>query len=104
MVTCLLEALVIRYFKSVMKIQETAPPPTKTKERRLFVSSRDLKDMADRIVVAGIRATPVTVALIQQDTDAITKFFHTKTQAIGSYCQVLVCHIMLLTFLNMLSG
>jgi hypothetical protein len=89
-VTCILEALVTRYFKSVMKIQETAPPPTKTKERRLFVSSRDIKGMVDKMVVAGLRATPVTVALIQQDTDAIVKFFKQKTESTDQYSQVLV--------------
>lgn len=98
MVTCILEALVVRYFKSVMKIQDTTPPPTKTKERRLFVSSRDIKDMVDRIVVAGLRATPVTVALIQNDTNAIVKFFQPKTELVGKYCQVLVS----LTFLFLL--
>jgi hypothetical protein len=73
-----------------MKIQETAPPPTKTKERRLFVSSRDIKGMVDKMVVAGLRATPVTVALIQQDTDAIVKFFKQKTESTDQYSQVLV--------------
>jgi hypothetical protein len=73
-----------------MKIQETAPPPTKTKERRLFLSSRDIKGMVDKIVVAGLRANPVTVGLIQQDTNAIKKFFSQKTESTDQYCQVLV--------------
>jgi hypothetical protein len=81
---------VTRYFKSVMKIQETAPPPTKTKERRLFLSSRDIKGMVDKMVVAGLRATPVTVGLIEQDTNAIRKFFSQKTESTDQYCQVLV--------------
>lgn len=89
-VTCILEALVTRYFKSVMKIQTTAPPQTKTKERRLFVSSKDIKGMVDKIVVAGLRANDITVGLIQQDTDAIVKFFREKSDSTDQYCQVLV--------------
>jgi hypothetical protein len=102
---CVLEALVTRYFKSVMKIDQAASSPTKPKPDSAGMGKREskmpsflkkgsmeIKNMVDKIVVAGLRADENAVALINNDRNAILQFFDSKTDRLSDYVAILVSH------------
>lgn len=116
LVDFLLEVLVTKYFKLVMKIRDSAPPPpppedspksspgpSKAPSRRgllshmsskMLNSARDLtKVVAEKVadtVSKGLRASEASVVLIENDTAAIEDFFSDKTSNAGEYIKLLV--------------
>ena len=113
LVDFLLEVLVTKYFKLVMKVRETAPPPPTPPEpesgspkpvkrgllshmnSKMLTSARDItKVMVEKVaesVSKGIRASECSVALIENDTAAIEEFFGDKTSNATEYVKILVC-------------
>jgi hypothetical protein len=126
LVDFVLEVLVTKYFKLVMRIRETTPPPLppppvediqnsplqKTKSRRsMFTemvnrssrainSARDItkvmvEKVADTVAVSrGMRASEISVALIENDATAILNFFSDRTKNAGEYIKLLVSTVL----------
>ena len=117
LVDFLLEVLVTKYFKLVMKIRESAPTPPpppddlevsgskspKAPNKRgllshmsskMLNSARDLtKVMVEKVadsVSKGMRASEGSVVLIENDTAAIEDFFSDKTGNAAEYVKLLV--------------
>mmetsp|Transcript_2780 Transcript_2780/g.4185 ORF Transcript_2780/g.4185 Transcript_2780/m.4185 type:complete len:1583 (-) Transcript_2780:264-5012(-) len=86
LVDLVMEALVIRYFRSVMKIQDS-PSPTKPREKKgtMFGKELSIKGMLGQ----GLRATEISVTLIENDTNAIHDFFKPKSDNVKAYWTVL---------------
>lgn len=119
LVDFLLEVLVTKYFKLVMKVRDVKaplpPPPEESPKSpskspsgtgppkrgllshmssKMITSARDLtKVMVEKVtesVTKGMRASEVSVALIENDTTAIEEFFSDKTSNAAEYVKILV--------------
>ena len=94
---CVLEALVTRYFKSVMKIQQAPNSPTKgpiegrkTVSNFLGKSTKGVKSMVEKITVAGLRVDDISLCLLNNDRNAIIQCFESKTEHFSNYVALLV--------------
>lgn len=119
LVDFLMEVLVTKYFKLVMKVRETAPvPPTPPEPEpgspkpvikrgllshmssKMLNSARDItKVMVEKVadtVSKGMRASEASVVLIENDTAAIEEFFSDKTSNAAEYIKLLVRCILIL--------
>ena len=122
LVDFLMEVLVTKYFKLVMKIRNETPPPATTDveeptspkapnkrgllsqmSSKVISSARDLtKVVVDKVadsVTKGMRASEASVALIENDTAAIEDFFSDKTSNAGEYIKLLVSAFFISNFL-----